>query len=252
MNAIALQNASADYSSRWWASRRPALLDLTLQVGPGECVGVIGRSGSGKTTLARVLTGTIRPRTGRLDLLGQDTASWSRRQWLEARRNIQLLPQRPSVLLPPRVPLQLTMLESAILHRPDESAPSVVADVLTDLGLTEHAWSTPEMLSGGQLRRASIARVLLARPTILVADEPTAGLDGALALRLLGLLHSRLAPTCAQILISHDVRVLSRCCSRLLVIDGGMNVESIDTSNLRPQTAVATALFEAAGMACSS
>ena len=222
--ALQLDAVSASYPGRWLRRGAPVLQDVALRVDPGERIAVIGPSGGGKSTLARVATGLLRPSTGTVRIRGEDTTGWSRRRWLQARHHVQLLPQDPAALLIPQVPIALALAESARLHgTPTERIPTLAED----LGIAHRLDAAPEALSGGELRRAGLARVLLARPTLLVADEPTAGLDRPLAVRLLELLTRHLGPTCAILLISHDPRLIRRWAHRFAVIADGRLVEEV-------------------------
>jgi ABC-type glutathione transport system ATPase component len=123
--------------------------------------------------------------------------------------------------------------ESARLHRPEANARHERQRALDEVGLGGRGEAYPHELSGGELRRAGVARLLLARPRLVVADEPTAGLDAALKASLVELLLERLGPRCAFVLISHDLPVVAWACDRMLVMKGGRIVDRFETAPLR-------------------
>lgn len=209
-----------------------AVRSVSLQVEEGERVGVIGESGSGKTTLVRVGLGLIPRDSGTITLFGEDTSGWSRRRWRRARRGAQLLFQDPRAMLNPALPLELSLAESAALHRPDRDPVEAAREILQDVGLPSRSWSRPGELSGGELRRAGLARVLLARPRLLVADEPTAGLDASLKAGLLELTLARIGSDCAFVLISHDLPMVAWATERIVVMKAGQIVDHFDSSAL--------------------
>jgi putative ABC transport system ATP-binding protein len=211
-----------DKTFRTWTGRSSvALAGASLRVEEGERVAVIGPSGSGKSTLVRCGLGLERPDRGRLTVLGEDATRWSARQWLRARRRVQVLFQEPRAMLHPDLPIGVLLEESAALHRPDEDRAAVAASLLEAVGLGGRAAALPRELSGGERRRAGIARVLTARPALLVADEPTAGLDAVLKPRMLRLLVDAAGPGCAVVIVTHDVPAVAPFVSRTVVVDSG-------------------------------
>jgi ABC-type glutathione transport system ATPase component len=207
-----------------------ALDGASLRVAQGERVALIGDSGCGKTTLARVGLGLVRKDAGVVRLFGEDVSSWSSRRWLEARHQAQLLFQDPRSMLNPGMRIGRLLEESAAIHRPESDRRREAARVLDDVGLGDRAGAFPHELSGGEQRRAGIARVLLARPRLVVADEPTAGLDAALKAGILELLLERLGRQCAIVLISHDLPVVAWACERILVMNAGRIVDGFPST----------------------
>lgn len=219
---------------RSWPRRSHVALDgASLEVGAGERIAVIGPSGSGKTTLVRCGLGLDRPDAGVVTLLGEDTTGWTPRRWREARHRVQLLFQDPRSMLHPDLPIGTLLEESAALHRPGEDPVAVARALLASVELPDHAGALPRELSGGERRRAGIARVLAARPALLVADEPTAGLDALLRPRMLRLLHAAAGSECAVVTVTHDVAAAAHVCERMVVLHEGRVVESFPTHALR-------------------
>lgn len=209
-----------------------ALNGVSIEVRTAERVGIIGESGSGKTTLARVGLGLIRPDRGRVELFGEDTRGWSIRRWREARHDAQLLFQNPRAMLNPGMTLGQLLRESARLHDRERDPNRAALEILARVGLEGREDAFPFELSGGERRRAGIARLLLARPRLVVADEPAAGLDAALKADLVELLFDRVGEDCAVVLISHDVALVQWCCTRILVMQDGRIVDRFNTEDM--------------------
>ncbi|MBW1879782.1 MAG: ABC transporter ATP-binding protein [Deltaproteobacteria bacterium] len=209
-----------------------ALDGVSIDVRAAERVGIIGESGSGKTTLARVGLGLVRATGGTVELFGEDTRGWSTRRWRVARHDAQMLFQNPKAMLNPAMTLGQLLRESARLHDGDRDPERAALEILERVGLEGRERSFPFELSGGERRRAGIARLLLARPRLVVADEPAAGLDAALKADLVELLFDRVGNDCAVVLISHDVALVLWCCTRILVMRQGRVVDRFLTADL--------------------
>lgn len=253
MTAWRLRGIRKQYRPRglWRRAPRTALDGVDLVVEDGERVAVIGASGSGKTTLARVGLGLVRADAGDVELLGTATTGWGASDWRRARSDAQLLFQSPRAMLHPALPIGLLLEESARLHRPADDPRAAAAEVLELVGLGARYRARPHELSGGEQRRAGIARLLLARPRLVVADEPTAGLDASLKAELLDVLLERVGPACAVVLISHDIATVLWACTRVCVMHEGRIVDAFAVAQLdegRPRHARTAALLAAAGI----
>lgn len=240
------------YAEGWgpWARDVPVLHGVDLCVEYGEVVGLIGESGCGKTTLVRTALGLLPYRAGRVEVLGQDLATLGRRQLRDLRSHAQLLFQDPAAMLNPGLTVDQHLMESARLHRPDQAPEHVVAKVVRQVGLEHRQGAMPRQLSGGERRRVGLARVLVADPKLLVADEPTAGLDAALKADLVELLLSGRGPERAFLLVSHDLPLMAYFCDRLVVMHGGHVVDRIAVPELgrRRHHPYTTLLLQNAGM----
>lgn len=235
--------------------RRPtrvAVDGVSLRVHAGERIALIGESGSGKTTLARCGLGLVPFTSGRVQLLGRTITPNQITDDRDLRHAVQLLFQDPRSMLNPGMTIGALLWESARLHRPDTDTAQLVQGMLDDVGLSARAGALPRQLSGGERRRAGLARVLMAQPRLLVADEPTAGLDAAMKASLLELMLERAGPACAVVVISHDIPLMAWACARILVMKDGRIVDHFSTADLttgahtpHPYTA---RLFAAAGL----
>ncbi len=228
---------------------KTAVAGASLEVYPTESIGLVGSSGSGKTSLIRAGMGLLRAQSGSVHLFGQDTTHWTGRNWAEARQRAQLLFQDPAAMLHPSLPIGLLLMDSAVVHRPQEDAEAAARKVLAIVGLDNRFDALPHQLSGGERRRAGVARVLLSRPRLLVADEPTVGLDAELKANLLQVLLDNLDHDCAVVLVSHDLPVVAWACSRVAVMFEGRIVEQLPVGELdRAQHPHTRALIEASGV----
>ncbi|MDQ3643650.1 MAG: ATP-binding cassette domain-containing protein, partial [Actinomycetota bacterium] len=174
----------------------PALKGVSITVAEGESVGIVGPSGSGKSTLARILTGHLALEEGVVVLEGEALPSSWRGGDRVRRHRIQLVMQDPADALSPRFTVEELVREPLDVTRDsDGGAPAaVVADALESVGLPSSGsflQARTHELSGGQLQRIALARALVAKPKLLVADEPTAMLDASEQARLLVVLRER-------------------------------------------------------------
>ncbi|MEN0061556.1 MAG: ATP-binding cassette domain-containing protein [Myxococcota bacterium] len=224
--------------------------EIDLGVVAGERVAVVGPSGSGKSTLIRCGLQLIPRTSGRIQLFGESTEGWSRAQWRAIRRRVQLLVQNPRAMLHPEVPVGALLTESASLHGHEQ--PQMAAEqALQEVGLGGRGASLPRQLSGGEQRRVGLARVLLAKPELLVVDEPTAGLDAAVKRDMLDLMLAR-ATHAAVVMVSHDLKTVARVCHRVVVLAEGRVVEQFRTrdvdASFAPSHPVTAELLGAAGL----
>lgn len=213
----------------------PAVLDgCTFSIRAGEVVALVGESGAGKTTVLRTIAGLLPLEAGRL--VAPERLGW--------------LPQHPLAAFDPRWSIVRSVAESGILAgQPREEARKRARTLLLSLNLLQKEWRRrPGTLSGGQLRRAAIARALLADPPLILADEPTAGLDPAAALELVELFHRRITERRVSVLwVTHDIGVASAVADRVLVLEKGTIVEQAAMRRLvsNPRSSAARRLLGA-------
>ena len=199
----------------------PVLNQVALSVGSGSLVGLIGPNGAGKTTLIKVLSGLLAPTAGQVLLDGKPLAAWSR----DARaRAVGYLSQSRLVHWPVTVERLVSL--GRLPHRgpwdrlSDEDATAVDTALLaTDVEPLRHR--TVTTLSGGELARVLLARVLAGGPKVLLADEPVSGLDPGHRLQVLEGLRSLARRGCLVMVVMHDLTLASRFCDRLVLLDHG-------------------------------
>jgi oligopeptide transport system ATP-binding protein len=216
---------------RGWAAEA-AVNGVDLCVEIGEVVGIIGESGSGNTTLVRAAWGLLPFQEGQVRVLGQDLSALSARDLRKARRHFQLLFQDPTAMLNPGLTVRQHLLESAQVHE-RENQVAVVIEMAERVGLSHRLDALPGQLSGGEQRRVGLARVLVPEPALLVADEPTAGLDAALKADLIDAIVKHRSPESAVLLISHDLAMVAYACDRIVVMLNGQVVDRFITSELK-------------------
>ncbi len=228
--AIKLDRASVTYRK----SVR-ALDEVTLELQAGETVGLIGESGSGKSTLCRVLLGLTTVNSGFAEVLGASVASSLSRDRKAFRRQVQMLMQDAVAALSPRMTIGDLLMEAVAIHGLNPHKTKRHADeLLARLKLPNSVLSRyPHQISGGQARRIGVIRALLLRPSVLVADEPTAGLDVSVQGELLNLLlefQRELGLT--FLMVSHNLHVVKRVTRRTVVMYLGQIIEDAPTESL--------------------
>jgi len=197
-------------------SEAPAVLDgCSFSIRKGEAVALIGESGAGKTTLLRAIAGLVPMEAGRL--IVPDRLGW--------------LPQHPAGTFDPRWSVFKSIVEAGRLAgtvKDKDEVSKMARTLLLSLDMTQHEWNRrPGSLSGGQIRRAAIARALLPNPVLVLADEPTAGLDPVSALELIHQFRIRTTDRGASVLwVTHDMGVAATAADRVLVLDKGEIVEA--------------------------
>ncbi len=225
-----------------------ALEDVSLDIFQGEIVGLVGESGSGKTTLCRVLVGLTGPSAGSVEMGGEPVASQLARDPLAFRRRVQMLLQDAVASLSPRMTVGKALREPIAIHDlAREPALQRLDQILRRLGLPADVLAKfPHQISGGQARRVGVARALVMQPQLIVADEPTAGLDVSVQGELLNLLldlQQEFGLT--YLLVSHNLNVIRRVTGRTAVMYLGQIVEEAPTRALfeRPAHPYSAALL---------
>ena len=225
-----------------------ALRGVSLAVHAGRSVGIVGESGSGKSTLARLVMALEAPTSGSVKLLGRDLNALAPSELLSARRDFQMVFQDPYGSLDPRQRVARIVAEP-LVGADVHDARGRVAESLDAVGLrASDADKYPHEFSGGQRQRIAIARALITRPKLIVADEPVSGLDvsvQAQVLNLLADLQQQFGVT--YLFISHDLAVVDQVCDEVAVMRSGRIVESGPTEQVlrQPSHAYTRALLGA-------
>ena len=203
---------------------------VSLQIVPGETFAVVGESGCGKTTLARMLLRLIEPDSGKIFFAGRDLTAVGSAELRAARRQLQMVFQDPYASLNPRMRVGEIVAEPLAIHEPQLTRGERVHRALAMLqrvGLNaEFAGRYPHEFSGGQRQRIGIARALILRPKLVVADEPVSALDVSVAAQVLVLLQELQREFgLTYLLISHSLPVIAQVATRIAVMRGGKFVE---------------------------
>ena len=204
-----------------------ALADLSLEVAPGEVVGIVGESGSGKSTLLRAIAGLLVPDSGTLAFGGAQLPWRCDNRSQDARREIQIVFQNPDASLNPRQTVSALIDHPLHLFMPGLSAAqrrARIRDVLAQLRLSPDLLDRyPAELSGGQRQRVALGRALVADPAIVLCDEITSALDVSVQASILELLADlRKAQGLSMIFVTHDLGVLRAVADRALVLETGI------------------------------
>jgi putative ABC transport system ATP-binding protein len=187
----------------------PALDDVDLHVERGEVVAVVGPSGSGKSTLLAVAGGLLTPDSGRREVDGRDLDALPRKE-RERHRREQVGFIFQSANLVPYLTAEENLISVEVVRgRSHKHAVAEASELLASLDLTEKAHRLPGQLSGGERQRVGIGRALMGRPAVILADEPTASLDGPRGRSVVGLLRAQaLQRGVGAVVVTHDERVL--------------------------------------------
>ena len=212
-------------------ARLPILCDVSLSVGRGESVALVGESGSGKTTLARAVMGLTPISGGSVFFEGQRVDG----DLARLRRNAAMMFQDATASLSPRLTVGYLVTEPFRIHGLPLPDPAATArDLLARVGLPPAiARRYPHELSGGQARRVGVARALALDPRLVVADEPTAGLDVSVQAEVLNLMHDlRAGMGLAYLVITHNLALLRHVADRVVVLYLGRVVEEGPTARI--------------------
>ncbi len=199
------------------------LSDVSLAIGRGETVAIMGASGAGKSTLLALLAGLDEPTSGTVRLAGRDITGLDEDGRAAVRARHVGFVFQAFHLVPSLTALEYVMLPLELAGRVDARA--AARGVLERVGLRERVGHYPRQLSGGEQQRVAIARAFVMRPDVLFADEPTGNLDAATGGRIMDLLFELNATEGATlVLVTHDPALAGRC-GRIVRLDAGRVVE---------------------------
>lgn len=223
MSVVSLRGVTVSFA----ASR--VLADVNLQVGAGERVALVGPSGAGKTTLLRLCNGTVAPSAGEVRVLGQRLSGCTPRQVRDVRRRIGTIYQQLHLVEPLRVihnvnagRLGSWSLPRALWSLVKPLEVDAARQALSQIGVQDKIFERTDRLSGGERQRVALARVLVQRPELILADEPVSSLDPARSDEVMDLLTRVVTGGRRTLIVSlHDFRVARRCCDRVVGIRAG-------------------------------
>lgn len=225
----------------------PILNDVNISIMKGQNVGLVGESGSGKSTILRLLLGIHRPTQGHILFAGEELSLKNKEQARKFRSQVQVVFQDPYSSLDPRQrvdqliaePLRsLGLAKDANIGGNRASIrkwiENEVAEALKSVGLpADSAKRYPDEFSGGQRQRIAIARAIVCKPQVLLADEPVSALDVSTRVRVIDLI-AELGATkgLTIVMVSHDLAVVAALCKRSIVLERGVVVEQGDTATV--------------------
>jgi cell division transport system ATP-binding protein len=196
------------------------LRDLTFRIDPHSFQFLTGPSGAGKTTLLRLLFLSLRPTRGLATIFGHDIGTLSKDALSTLRRRIGIVFQ-DFRLLDHMTTYENVALPLRVIGHAEETYRAEVVELLKWVGLGERMGALPPVLSGGEKQRAAIARAVIARPQLLLADEPTGNVDPSLAKRLLRLFVELNKSGTSIVIATHDIALMDQFDARRLVLHQG-------------------------------
>lgn len=250
MTLLKIDKLSVEFGSSKKDTFR-ALDKVSLELNPGEVLGIVGESGSGKSTLIRSVLQLQRITSGVVLWKGQDVATFHKLQQLEFKKSVQMIFQDPLDALNPRMPIAQIIEEPLIYLKPELTKQQrllSVSRMMQAVGLSaDQANRFPHEFSGGQCQRIGIARAMIVEPQLLVCDEPVSALDVSIQAQIINLLLELKQRTeMSMIFISHDLSVVRHLCDQVLVLQEGkvMEVASIEDLFTSPKNDYTKRLLE--------
>lgn len=221
MSLISVENVAFSYNRQ-----RQVLHDVSLSIRPGASIGLVGESGSGKTTLLRLLLGLTRPSSGRISFDGATLDPGNGGFMRDYRRQVQAVFQDPYSSLDPRQNVLGIVSEPLRSLGIAGDRRALVEAALVSVGLEPGILGRyPHEFSGGQRQRIAIARAIVAKPKLLLADEAVSALDLSTRIRIVELL-KKLAAEMTLVFVSHDLGVVAALCDEIVILERGRVVEA--------------------------
>lgn len=207
------------------------LYDIDLTVNEGEFVYLIGRVGTGKSTLLKTLYAEVEPASGSAMVAGFDLCNLRRRDIPHLRRSMGIVFQDFQLLTDRNVFLNLYDVMRATGWRKEEGIRKRIDEVLTLVGLEHKSYKMPFELSGGEQQRLTIARALVNKPRLILADEPTGNLDPVTAEGIMEIFHKIAKSGCAVVMSTHNISLIEQFPSRTILFAKGQIAE-VDIKDL--------------------
>jgi cell division transport system ATP-binding protein len=212
---ITFQNVTKAYNDG-----PPALEDVSFKINQGEFVSLVGRSGAGKSTIAKLLSGEEKPTRGRVFFKDTEVNKLKASELPYLRRHIGIVFQEFR-LLPQKTAYENVAYALEVAGRPQREIAELVPQVLDMVGLSEKLQSFPSELSGGEKQRVGIARAMVHRPEVIIADEPTGNLDPFNTWEIISLLQKINALGTTLLLATHDKEIINTLDKRVITLDRG-------------------------------
>ena len=240
---LEFKNVTKQYRSGMFGTHlTKAVDDVSFCVGENERLGLLGESGCGKSTMAQLAMKLLKPSKGSIEYNGKNIKHMSRSEMKNYRKNVQIIFQNPQQVFNPRMKFRETISEPVRIYNlassPEEEK-KIISEHMEMFGLPEELFDRyPQEISGGQAQRIAIMRILMLKPEIIIADEPTTMLDVSVQAQILELLKEVMDKNnITLIFVSHDLDVVRAMCKRIMVIKDGQVVEqgSVDDIFDRPE-----------------
>lgn len=209
-----------EHVTKTYQRKNVGLEDVSLHIEPGEFVSIVGQSGSGKTTLAKLIIAEERPDRGHITIGGWDITRIQHGEIPTLRRQIGVVFQ-DFKLLPKKTLFENVAFALEVAGETNERIMNVVPQVLKIVGLESKVGRYPDQISGGEQQRVVIARALVHRPKLLVADEPTGNLDSINAQEIITLLQKINEFGTTVVLVTHNREIVNMLKKRVITLDHG-------------------------------
>lgn len=236
MNILEIENLRKEFTNKTTKKPIVAVDNISLSLERGKTLGIVGESGSGKSTLGRIMLRLVEPTSGKIIFNGINITNEKPAELRKLRSKMQMIFQDPMVSLDPRMSVRELIQEPLDIHNLGTKAErtKAVEEISEKVGIAKSALEKfPHEFSGGQRQRISIARAVINKPDLIIADEPVSALDVSIQAQILNLLKElRREMNLSFIFISHDLSVVNYFCDEVAVMYLGNIVEYAPTSEL--------------------
>jgi len=236
VNILEIENLRKEFTNKTTKKPIVAVDNISLSLERGKTLGIVGESGSGKSTLGRIMLRLVEPTSGKIIFNGTNITNEKPAELRKLRSKMQMIFQDPMVSLDPRMSVRELIQEPLDIHNLGTKAErtKAVEEISEKVGIAKSALEKfPHEFSGGQRQRISIARAVINKPDLIIADEPVSALDVSIQAQILNLLKElRREMNLSFIFISHDLSVVNYFCDEVAVMYLGNIVEYAPTSEL--------------------